>query len=98
VHGGLLNVAAVAAFALAEIGCAELRGAVQPGGEGFTLGNGFGFLGEEKEDGLGDVVGFGWGDEAAGGGVDQMDVAEDEGFNSGAVALEVTLEEMPIRG
>lgn len=61
--------------------------AEEPGAQGLARGDAVGFLGEDEEDGLGDVFGGGGILKlAACGGVDEVEVLADEGFEGGGVA------------
>ena len=95
-HGGLAFVASATGLDAAQIGGTEAGGVMKPADEGAAMGNFVGFFREEDEDGLGDVGGVGVAGEARRGGVDEIGVAADEGFESGAVASEMVLNEFPV--
>ena len=94
-HGGLAFVALAAAVGAAGVLGTEAGRLKEPAGEGGAIAKSVGFLNEEEEDGLGDVVGV-VGALAGGGGVDEVDVARDEGGEGGGVAAEVGVEEVGV--
>jgi hypothetical protein len=80
-------VEAAVLLLLEGVGGTETGGAEKPPGEAGVAGETGGLLGDEDEDGLGDVfgeVGVTYG--AAGGGIDPVDVALDE-FRKGGLAF-----------
>ncbi len=77
--GGLLFVTAAGGFLFECVGSAVAGGAEEPAVELAVGGEESGFLRDEDEDGLGDVLGgLGVADEAVGEGIDPVDVAADE--------------------
>ncbi len=87
-HGsGLLFVTAAGGLLLEGVGGAVAGGAEEPAVELRVAGEEGGFLRDEEEDGLRHVFGEGViGDEAAGGGIDPIDVAADE-FGEGRLVF-----------
>ena len=96
--GGLLFVVFSALVGAAGVGGAVAGNFEEPGGEEFGVAEGFGFLCEEEEDGLGDVFGEVGRGLAFGGGVDEADVARGEGTEGVFVALEEGGEEFAVGG
>ncbi len=77
--GGLLFVTAAGGILLEGVGGAVAGGAEEPAVELAVGREEWGFLRDEDENGLGDVFGeLGVPDEAAGSGIDPIDVAADE--------------------
>ena len=88
-------VISAAGFGAASVGGTIPGGFEEPAGEVLAVAQVAGFLDQEDEDGLGDIVGLG-GELSFGGGVDEIAVALDELVHGGGVAEEELFEALPV--